>query len=201
VDKDRIAVIGHSEGAAVALLLASREDRVKAAVLVAGPGTTGAELVLEQQRHQLDRMNVDATERAAKIALQEQIQAAVLKGAGWDGVPEALRRAADTPWFQSLLSFDPARVMKDVDQPLLIVQGELDTQVPPHHADKLLALAQSRNRKVDAQVMKVPGINHLLVSAKTGEVSEYPSLAGAEVAPAVPAGIGTWLAKTLGSRK
>jgi hypothetical protein len=198
VDKDRIAVVGHSEGAAVAMLLASREDRVKAAVLVAGPGTTGAELVLEQQRHQLALMKVDATERAAKIALQEQIQAAVLKGAGWDGVPDAMRRAADTPWFQSLLSFDPARVMKDVDQPLLIVQGELDVQVPPHHADKLLALAQARDRKVDAQVMKVPGINHLLVPAKTGEVSEYGSLEGAEVAPAVSAGIGAWLAKTMG---
>jgi fermentation-respiration switch protein FrsA (DUF1100 family) len=167
-------------------------------VLVAGPGTTGAELVLEQQRHQLDLMKVDATERAAKIALQEQIQTAVLKGAGWDGVPEALRRAADTPWFQSFLSFDPARVMKDVDQPLLIVHGELDTQVPPHHADTLLALAQARNRKVDAQILRVPGINHLLVPARTGEVSEYGSLSSAEVAPAVPAGIGAWLAKTLG---
>jgi pimeloyl-ACP methyl ester carboxylesterase len=201
VDKDRIAVVGHSEGAAVALLLASREDRVKAAVLVAGPGTTGAQLVLEQQRHALDLMKLDASERAAKIALQEQIQAAVLKGTGWDGVPDDLRRAADTPWFQSLLAFDPARVMKDVDQPLLIVQGELDTQVPPHHADKLLELAQSRNRKVDAQLLKVPGINHLLVPAKTGEAAEYPSLSGAEVAPSVPAGIGAWLAKTMAAAR
>ena len=200
-DKDRIAVVGHSEGAAVAMLLASREKRVKAAVLVAGPGATGAELVLEQQRHALDQLKLEAPDRAAKIALQEQIHAAVLKGAGWDGVPDAMRRAADTPWFQSLLVFDPAKVMKDVDQPLLIVQGELDTQVPPHHADKLLALAQARKKKVDAQVLKVPGINHLLVPAKTGEVSEYPSLGQAEVLPAVPAGIGAWLAKTLGPGK
>jgi pimeloyl-ACP methyl ester carboxylesterase len=198
VDRNRIAVVGHSEGAAVAMILATREDRVKAAVLVAGPGTTGAELVLEQQRHQLDLMKADPSERAAKIALQEQIHAAVLKGTGWDGVPDGVRKVADTPWFQSLLSFDPARVMKDVDQPLLIVQGELDVQVPPHHADKLLALAQARKRKVDAQLLKVPGVNHLLVPAKTGEVSEYASLSGAGVAPAIPAGIGSWLAKALG---
>jgi uncharacterized protein len=88
--------------------------------------------------------------------------------------------------------------MKDVEQPLLIVQGELDTQVRPHHAETLLALAQARKKKTDAQVMKVPGVNHLLVPAKTGEVSEYPSLAGAEVLPSVPAGIGAWLAKTMG---
>lgn len=198
VDRNRIAVVGHSEGAAVAMILATREDRVKAVVLIAGTGTTGAELVLEQQRHQLDVMKVDASERAAKIALQEQIQAAVLKGTGWEGVPDGVRKVADTPWFQSMLSFDPARVMKDVDQPVLIVQGELDVQVPPHHAEKLLAMAQARKRNVDEQLLKVPGVNHLLVPAKTGEVSEYASLSGAEVAPAIPAGIGTWLAKTLG---
>jgi hypothetical protein len=54
---------------------------------------------------------------------------------------------------------------------------------------------------VDAQLLKVPGINHLLVPAKTGEVAEYASLSDAEVAPAVPAGIGAWLAKTLGQKK
>jgi uncharacterized protein len=201
VDKDRIAIVGHSEGAAVAMLLAAREKRVKAVALIAGPGTTGAELVLEQQRHALDQLTMDAAERASKIALQEQIHAAVLKGTGWEGVPDGMRRAADTPWFQSLLAFDPARVMKDLDQPLLIVQGELDTQVPPHHADKLLALAEARKKEVDVRLLKVPGINHLLVPAKTGEASEYASLGESEVVPAVPAGIGVWLAKAMGPGK
>jgi pimeloyl-ACP methyl ester carboxylesterase len=199
VDKERIAVLGHSEGAAVAMLLASRENRVKAVVLVAGPGTTGADLVLEQQRHQLDLMKVDATERAAKVTLQEQIHAAVLKGGSWDGVPDQMRRAADTPWFHSLLSFDPAKMMKDVDQPVLVVQGDLDAQVPPHHAEQLVALAEARKKNPGVQLMKVPGVNHLLVPAKTGEVSEYGSLRDAEVVPSIPAGIGAWLAKTLGT--
>ena len=201
VDRDRIALVGHSEGAAVGMILAAREKRVKAAVLIAGPGTTGAELVLEQQRHTLDQMKVEGPEREAKIALQQKIHAAILDGGGWDDVPEAVRRTADTPWFHSLLAFDPATVMKDVDQPVLIVQGELDTQVPPHHADKLMALAEARRRTVDEQLLKVPGVNHLLVPAKTGEVSEYGSLRDEEVAPAVPAGIGAWLAKTLGPGK
>jgi pimeloyl-ACP methyl ester carboxylesterase len=37
VDRNRIAVVGHSEGAAVAMILATREDRVKAVVLIAEP--------------------------------------------------------------------------------------------------------------------------------------------------------------------
>jgi pimeloyl-ACP methyl ester carboxylesterase len=198
VDKDRIALVGHSEGAAVSMMVAARENKVKALVLIAGPGTTGAELILEQQRHALDLMKAEPEDRAAKIALQEQIHAAVLKGGSWEGVPEVMQRAADTPLFQSLLQWDPVKAMKDVDQPVLIVQGELDVQVPPHHADKLMTLAQARKKKVDAQLLKVPGVNHLLVPAKTGEVAEYRSLGTAEVAPAIPAGIGAWLAKVLG---
>ena len=63
-----------------------------------------------------------------------------------------MRRAAETPWFQSYLAFDPARVMRDVRQPVLIVQGALDTQVPPHHAEKLAELARARKRKVAVDV-------------------------------------------------
>jgi hypothetical protein len=201
IDRDRLAIVGHSEGAAVAMIVGTREGRrAKALVLIAGPSTTGAELILEQQRHALDRMKVDAAERAAKIALQERIHQAVLKGAGWEGVPDSVRRSADTPWFSSFLAFDPARLMRDVDQPILIVQGELDTQVPAHHADRLAELARARKRRVDVQVLKLPGVNHLLVPARTGEVDEYAKLGGAEaqIAPAAPSGIADWLAKTLG---
>lgn len=197
VDRTRLAVVGHSEGAAVAMLLASNEKRVRAAVLVAGPGTTGADLILEQQRHALDLMKASDADRAEKIDLQQRIHAAVLKGTGWDGIPDDMRRVADTQWFQSVLNFDPAKTMTKVDQPLLIVQGELDTQVPPHHGDKLLAMARARKKKVDSQLLRLPGLNHLLVPATTGEVSEYPSLSGREVAPAVTSGISDWLSKTM----
>jgi hypothetical protein len=62
-------------------------------------------------------------------------------------------------------------------------------------------MAEARKKNPGAQLMQVPGINHLLVPAKTGEVAEYASLAGAEVPPAVPAGIGAWLAKVMGQGK
>ena len=61
--------------------------------------------------------------------------------------------------------------MKDARQPILIVQGELDRQVPAYHADRLAELARARKRQAPVEVVKVPGVNHLLVPAKTGEVS------------------------------
>ena len=60
-----------------------------------------------------------------------------------------------------------------------IVQGGLDTQVEPHNADRLEALARKREeRSRRSTVVKVPGVNHLLVPATTGEVDEYRDSAG-----------------------
>jgi pimeloyl-ACP methyl ester carboxylesterase len=193
VDRKRIAVVGHSEGAAVALLAARREKRIGALVLVAGPGTTGAELVLEQQQRLLNRANLPAEEKASKVALQKKVQEAVLTGKGWEEIPEALRKQAETPWFASLLAFDPAKIVPRVDQRMLIVQPALDAQVPPHHAEKLAALANRRKNKPETTIVTLPGVNHLLVPATTGEIDEYRKLASRTITPQLADAIATWL--------
>ena len=91
VDKGRIGVVGHSEGAWVAMLAAARDKRVAAVTLIAGSSTTGSELILEQQRHLLDRLKATEADKQAKIALQQQINAAVVKGTGWDGIAPEVR--------------------------------------------------------------------------------------------------------------
>jgi pimeloyl-ACP methyl ester carboxylesterase len=196
VDPKRIAVVGHGEGAWVALLTAAREKRISAVVAIAGPSTTGAELVLDQQRQSLDQMKLTPQEREQKVALQKQIQAAVLSGKGWESIPRDERRAADTPWFQSLLGFDPARVIKDVRQPLLFLHGELDKQVPVTHADRLADLARKQSDSKSVEVVIVRGVNHLLVPALTGEVSEYASLSDRNVSKNVSGAVSAWLTKT-----
>jgi len=195
VDKRRLAVAGHSEGAAVAMLAAAREKKIKSLVLIAGAGSTGSELILEQQRHQLELLKVPEAERQAKVELQRRIQAAVISGKDWEGIPTELQSQANTPWFRSLLMFDPAEVMRRIKQPILIVQGDLDTQVPTHHADKLAALAKARDDDASVEVVHIPGVNHLLVPAKTGEVQEYQQLTGKNIAPQVATTIAEWLKK------
>lgn len=199
VDKERIGVVGHSEGALVAMLLAGRErSKVGAMALIAGPSTDGNIVVLEQQKLMLSKMPIDDTQRAERTALQEKINAAVIKGTGWGDIPVAARKVADTPWFYSFLTFNPAKAMEDTRQPVLIVQGELDTQVQPYHADKLAEFARARRTKTEVAVVKVPGVNHLLVPAKTGDVTEYASLgADAKVAGQVTTAIATFMAKAL----
>ncbi len=197
VDSKRIVLCGHSEGGAVALIAAAREKKIDAVVTVAAPGSTGAELILAQQQHALDRMKVSDEEKQAKVTLQKQIQSAVVNGKGWEGVPDDLRRQADTPWFRSLLLYDPAQIVPKVSQPLLVIQGDLDTQVPPAQADRLGELGKARKKSPPTEVVHLPGINHLLLPAKTGEVSEYTSLSGTSVSPKVAETIAEWIKKTL----
>jgi len=132
--------------------------------------------------------------------LQKQINEAVVTGKGLEKLPAAVRSQVDNPEFQSLLTNDPAKIVPKVKQPLLIVQGQLDTQVEPSNADRLEVLAKSRKKESTSEVAKVPGVNHLLVPARTGEVDEYASFKDAHVSPAVTGAIITWLQKTLTAR-
>ena len=196
VDRDRIVLVGHSAGAWVAWLAATRERRIAGVVAIASPSTTGAELVLEQQRHILERLNAPPANRVAKIELQARINAAVMSGRGWEDIPADMRKQADTPWFQSFLAFDPAKVIEDLRQPLLFVHGELDAEVPIEHLDRLAALARDKSRSRSVAVVAVKGVNHLLVPAITGDLSEYASLPDRNLSADVKKTLNDWLANT-----
>lgn len=203
VDPKRIVLFGHGEGGLVSLLAASRDEDLAGVVLAAAPSGTGGELVLEQQQYLLGKMNLPEEERAKRIELQKRIQAAVLGQGTWDGVPEPMMKQANTAWFQSFLGFTPATVMPKVKQPLLILQGDIDRQIPAHHADRLAELARARKKATaqDVQVVTLGGVNHLLVAAKTGDLDEYPSLAGRALDPRVAPAVIDWLAKVMPPKK
>ena len=192
VDKNRLAVAGHSEGGAVAMLSAARGQKIKSLVLIATPGTDGAELVLEQQRHLLGMLKTPEADRQAKIELQKRIQNAVVTD-NWEGIAPEIREQAESTWFRSMLMFDPADVMPRVRQPILVVQPALDRQVPAHHGEKLAEMARARKGKARVELVTLPGLNHLLVKATTGEVSEYDSLTEKRVSPEVVTAIVNWL--------
>ena len=201
VDPKRIAVIGHSDGAMVALLAAGREKRIAAIATLDGPASAGGDLILEQQLQVLDLTQVSAADRESKIALQKRILAAVATGKGWEGIPPEMRRQADTPWLQSFVAYDPVKVLDDVKQPLLILHGELDHQVPAAHASRLADLARKESKSKDVQVVVARGVNHLLVPAVTGETAEYGSLRDRNISKDVAKALTDWLTQTFAAVK
>src|SRR5262245_11580681 len=113
VDRKRVALLGYGDGGWIAMLAADK--RVAALVLAATGGVSGTELNIYQVVHGLERSNRTPDERLLIADLQRRIQTAVLTGKGWDGpqMSAAIRRQADTPYFQSYLAFDPAKVLRN----------------------------------------------------------------------------------------
>jgi len=184
VDKERIVVAGYGDGAAAALIAASRHKEIDGVITIRSAGSRGADLILEQQQHVLDALKLPPEERQSRIEMQKKIQAAVISGTGWDGVPPAMRRQADTPWFKSVLTFDPAQVVARVKQPILILHGELDPNIPPSEADRLAAIAKARKKAAPPEVVKFPGVTHALAAPGDKTIS-----------PGVVSAIAEWMKK------
>ncbi len=203
VDRERIAVLGYDQGGSVAMTAAARDDDIKALIVVATPGMKGTELVLEQQRAALAKMDLPEAEKQRRIDLQSRVNEAVITGRGWEEIPPAMRRQAESQWFRSLLTFDPAEPMKRLRQPVLVVHGGLDAELGAHHGEALAALAEARKKPAGEKVklVVVPGVNHLLVPSRDGTVDEYASLGGATLSPEVVTGVVTWLGEALSPKK
>ena len=201
VDPKRIAVVGDSDGAWVALLAASREKRFAAIATIGAPASSGAEVVLELQKRTLDQLNLAPQERAKREALQKQIIAAVQSDKGLADLPPDIRKSADSPWFQSVLNFAPGKVLKDVKQPLLIVHAGLDHEVPVGDAERLAGIAQKEGESKSVELLIVKGVNHLLVPAVTGELSEYGALTDRNVSKDVSSAVSGWLTRTFATIK
>jgi dienelactone hydrolase len=200
VDADRVALVGYGESGPIALLAAGRENRVKAVALIAMAGKSGRDVVLDEQARALARLPIPDDERSARVALQGRVNDATISGGGWEGIPDDVRRQADTPWFRSWLLFDPAKALERVRVPVLILHGALDTETLPSNADLLDAAARARRVPVThTKKVVLAGVNHVLTAGTTGQVAEYASLERV-VSPSASAAVVEWLRSALPAR-
>jgi pimeloyl-ACP methyl ester carboxylesterase len=197
VDPRRVAIVGYGEGGWLAMLVAAREERLAGLALVATPSTSGTQLVLEQQRQLLERNGTSGQAQQAAIEQQKKIIDAVVAGTGWDQLTPEIRRRVDTPLYRSFLTFDPAKTLARLRQPMLIVQPQLDREVPAYHGEQLAQLARARPRVRETQYVALPGLNHLLARAESGEVAEYGTLPERAVGQTAIAELTSWLGKVL----
>ncbi|MFO7301524.1 MAG: alpha/beta fold hydrolase [Acidobacteriota bacterium] len=199
VDRDRIAVVAFGDTGPIALTAARRTNRIKAVALINSPGLPGRELMLERQRLALAESTLSDAERQARLELQQAVIDAALSDEGWERLPEEVRRQADTQWFRSWVAFDPAQIVRRLEQPLLAVHGSLDTEVPAAHAEALAELGRARRNR-DTRLVILDGINHLLLPARTGRTDEYAELPRTGIAPEAVDALAGWLDAALPRR-
>lgn len=143
-------LIGHSEGALVALAaVAGGDDAVCGLVLLAGAGRPFGAVLREQLANAPEPLQSQA------VAILAELEA----GRPVTDVPPqlaALFRPSVQPYLISWLPLDPAAMVAAYDGPVMIGQGTTDIQVGLTDANALAAA------RPDARLVIWEGVNHLL---------------------------------------
>ena len=161
-------------------------------VSLAGLSVSGKDGLLRQNRHAMDAANLSQADKEAALqvigrlfdTLAEQHRQgksspvdvdSLVSAVGVD-IPSELVTSLKmtqknrTPWMDALLAMEPAKYLRKIKCPMLAVNGDKDTQVYPDN----LTLIQQLVPK--AKTLLMPGLNHLMQHASTGEVAEYDQI-------------------------
>jgi uncharacterized protein len=146
-------VLGHSEGALVALAAVQKPGGVCGVNLVSGAGRRLSDVIREQLRSNPANAPVLDSAMAALDALDRGQHVDVT---GMNPALLPLFRPQVQDYLIDMFRQDPAKLAASVKVPLMIVQGERDIQVSTADA-KALAAAQPK-----AKLVLVPTMNHVL---------------------------------------
>jgi fermentation-respiration switch protein FrsA (DUF1100 family) len=192
INRAGIGVLGHSEGGLIAPIIATKSDRARFVVMLAGTGMTGEQIMYAQnalieraegaseeqiKRDRIDSQRLYETLRAAKS--DADVEAALRTFVAADPKHKAEREAAAptirSPWLRTFLTLDPIPYLEKVRVPVLALSGERDLQVPKENLPLIeAALRRAKNADITARVL--PGLNHLFQHAKSGSPSEYSTI-------------------------
>ena len=196
IDRRRVGIIGHSEGGLIAPIVASRNSKVAYIVLLAGPGSTGADILLQQTERILQLEGVAQPLIERRLAMLRELYATidtvpvkryesyiadlfVRHTEGLDkeqckvigmrkGDAIAMSTELRIPWMRTFIRLDNREYLSKVQCPILAVNGEKDCQVLPQNLDTIKQVA---GKRVDTR--KIEGLNHLMQHCTMGSSKEY----------------------------
>lgn len=91
------------------------------------------------------------------------------------------------------LFYNPADELEKLKVPILLLAGDLDTQVSASHNLPLMREALDRGGNTQVKTQLFPGVNHLFQTCSTGEIEEYNQI-GETLSPLVLETMTDWIA-------
>jgi hypothetical protein len=202
INSNKIGIMGHSEGGIIAPIVASRNKKVKFVVMLAGTGVDGKAVMLEQYRLILKASSIPDSIIEPLVDLNRQAFDIVLTTPDNTKAGEKIREVTNNiivqmgeetakkynltklsaeklilqilnPWMKEFMRLNPADYLSKVNCPILALNGDLDLQVPPDQNLPAIKKAVDKNKNGKLTEIKLPGLNHLFQTAKTGSPSEY----------------------------
>lgn len=211
VQTDLVGIIGHSEGSNVAAMVAKADRRIAFVVLLAAPGSRGAQLTLQQtrasfglngqrtelQEKQITRLGLLVAAAAepdshheARRRLEEE-WSRILKE---EGRPELPLPSVLAEWISPptrfFLRYDPLPTLRELDCGVLVILGDKDLRVPIGNNAPPIRDALKANPH--AKIVELPGINHMMQPAEVGSLEEEQRNP-VTIAPVVLTVLGDWL--------
>ncbi len=194
IPTNKIGLIGHSEGGAIAPIVASEPNSVGFIVLLAGPGLPGDELLLLQKAtlekasdipaSMIDRGQVifrGAYDRILKteskdLTIKDSLIAHFRTSYNNFMPEDQLHRLADqlsSPWMMSFIKYDPTTALEKTKIPVLALNGQKDLQVPSKENLTAIETALKKGGNANFITKEFPNLNHLFQACETGLVNEY----------------------------
>ncbi len=144
-----IYIIGHSQGSLVGMLAA--KDHAYGFVSLAGAGQSIDNVITEQITKTAPMFTEDTN----------RIFNSLKEGNTIADFPPALAsvfRLDIQPFLMNWMQYDPAQIIKDLNMPILIINGSKDIQVSETEANLL------KNAKPEAELVIIDKMNHILVT-------------------------------------
>jgi len=186
-----VGVLGHSEGGTIAFIIGA-EDKADFIISLAGMAISGKETMMRQNEQSLDKLDLSEANKSNSLKLIDIVfdeMASQTK----QGIPtpididdlavkcnlsvpqmiiQSLKMSQATrgPWVDTFVTLNPREFLPNVKCPVLAINGDKDTQVLPDNLNVV------KEYIPQAEIKLIPGLNHLLQHAVTGEVSEYDEI-------------------------
>jgi pimeloyl-ACP methyl ester carboxylesterase len=193
IDPKRVGILGHSEGAMIApMLAAANPNEIAFIVMLAGPGVVGHELLSRQTELGLRLKSSDEKKIAADMAVLDQAYELIATkppdaaktaiaelwkaNKGDEPGVDALLAAADIEWMRFFLAYDPRPDLTKVRCPVFALYGTTDIQVDDEQNVPVVTAAFKKGKNKAATVLARPGLNHLFQQSATGNPEEYEKI-------------------------
>ena len=203
VDKDKIGIIGHSEGGVIAPIVAVKNPNTRFIINLAGTGVSGRDIIIEQSEL---LAKADSSFNKANLKNYIDLMTRIIEGIlakpdlaakqidsiftnfmasltpedkesmnKQEGFSKQAFFALNTPWFLQFLALEPTEWLEKVKVPVLAVWGSKDLQVPPVQ-NKVPVEKALDKAGVYYETFVFDSMNHLFQKAVTGGIAEYASI-------------------------
>ena len=193
IQPQNVFMLGHSEGALIAIRLAGAGVEVAGIILVGSPAQSG-EAVLKWQAIQIARslkgfngwlirtLRID-------VSKAQQKQLDKIKRSEKDWFRHRLVMKMPAKWLREFMAYDPAEDLPRITLPMLAITGSKDIQVDPADLERM------------AQLVRAPFEHHLLqdmthlLRIQEGEasISKYKQEVKGPIAPELLEIVSRWL--------